>query len=319
MMRTRGSGPWRGTASSTPEETTWRRRSGRCPTSTRCCCCAGSPCSRDSIRRTSSGSPTRPRSARSTTARRSSARASSGTSSSSSWTAPCGSSRRPRTAANGRSAGTRPASTSVSWRSCASDLARRPWSRPSRRPRPRHQRGRAQVDPARAPRGGDGDAGHARRPDQHAVGSPDARARRATRPADRHGHLPANGRRRLDGPGAHGRRRLGRPQRHPCRAHPRGHRRPRRRGRSNRGRRDLRRLHGRRSGGRRGDRRATADRRSCLAAARPRSGCGWRLHTGEAHRAGDDYGGFEVNRAARIAGAGHGGQIVLSEADPSAR
>ena len=38
------------------------------------------------------------------------------------------------------------------------------------------------------------------------------------------------------------------------------------------------------------------------------------LHSGEAHLAGDDYGGFEVNRAARIAAAGHGGQIVLSSA-----
>lgn len=38
------------------------------------------------------------------------------------------------------------------------------------------------------------------------------------------------------------------------------------------------------------------------------------LHTGEAHLAGDDYGGFDVNRAARIAAVGHGGQIVLSDA-----
>jgi predicted ATPase/class 3 adenylate cyclase len=37
------------------------------------------------------------------------------------------------------------------------------------------------------------------------------------------------------------------------------------------------------------------------------------LHTGEAHLAGDDYGGFDVNRAARVAAVGHGGQIVLSD------
>jgi predicted ATPase/class 3 adenylate cyclase len=38
------------------------------------------------------------------------------------------------------------------------------------------------------------------------------------------------------------------------------------------------------------------------------------LHSGEAHRAGDDYGGFDVSRVARIAAAGHGGQIVVSGA-----
>lgn len=37
------------------------------------------------------------------------------------------------------------------------------------------------------------------------------------------------------------------------------------------------------------------------------------LHTGEAHLAGDDYGGFDVNRAARVAAIGHGGQVVVSE------
>ena len=41
------------------------------------------------------------------------------------------------------------------------------------------------------------------------------------------------------------------------------------------------------------------------------------LHTGEAYLAGDDYGGFEVNRAARVAAVGHGGQIVVSEATRS--
>jgi predicted ATPase/class 3 adenylate cyclase len=38
------------------------------------------------------------------------------------------------------------------------------------------------------------------------------------------------------------------------------------------------------------------------------------LHTGEGVPAGDNYVGIDVNRAARIAAAGHGGQIIISEA-----
>jgi predicted ATPase/class 3 adenylate cyclase len=41
------------------------------------------------------------------------------------------------------------------------------------------------------------------------------------------------------------------------------------------------------------------------------------VHSGEAHLAGDDYGGYEVSRAARVAAAGHGGQILVSGASES--
>jgi predicted ATPase/class 3 adenylate cyclase len=38
------------------------------------------------------------------------------------------------------------------------------------------------------------------------------------------------------------------------------------------------------------------------------------LHTGEGHLSGDDYVGIDVHRAARVASAGHGGQILISDA-----
>jgi predicted ATPase/class 3 adenylate cyclase len=62
---------------------------------------------------------------------------------------------------------------------------------------------------------------------------------------------------------------------------------------------------------------ATVDAQRALATEAWPDGTGIRvrmgLHTGEAHRSGADYGGFDVNRAARVAAVGHGGQVVLSE------
>jgi class 3 adenylate cyclase len=40
------------------------------------------------------------------------------------------------------------------------------------------------------------------------------------------------------------------------------------------------------------------------------------LHTGRGELGGDNYVGIDVNQAARIAPAGHGGQVLLSEATP---
>ena len=64
--------------------------------------------------------------------------------------------------------------------------------------------------------------------------------------------------------------------------------------------------------------RATVDAQQALAAAEWPDGLPVRvrmgLHTGEGVLGGDNYAGVDVNRAARIAAAGHGGQVVISDA-----
>ena len=64
--------------------------------------------------------------------------------------------------------------------------------------------------------------------------------------------------------------------------------------------------------------RATAEAQQALAAAEWPNGLPVRvrmgLHTGEGVLGGDNYVGVDVNRAARIAAAGHGGQVVISDA-----
>ena len=56
---------------------------------------------------------------------------------------------------------------------------------------------------------------------------------------------------------------------------------------------------------------AAADAQRALAGGPVRVRMG--LHTGEPRRVDDDYVGLEVHRAARIAAAGHGGQVLLSQ------
>ena len=63
---------------------------------------------------------------------------------------------------------------------------------------------------------------------------------------------------------------------------------------------------------------AAADMQRALAELQARSGVDlWvrmGLHTGDAERVGDNYGGLDVHRAARISSAAHGGQVLLSAA-----
>ena len=63
--------------------------------------------------------------------------------------------------------------------------------------------------------------------------------------------------------------------------------------------------------------RAAVSAQRRLAAEAPRHGVRLRvrigMHTGEGVLGGDDYLGIDVNRAARIAAAGHGGQVLMSE------
>jgi class 3 adenylate cyclase len=56
---------------------------------------------------------------------------------------------------------------------------------------------------------------------------------------------------------------------------------------------------------------AAAEAQQALAQGRVRVRMG--LHTGEPTVTADDYVGVDVHRAARIAAAGHGGQVLLSE------
>ena len=143
-----------------------------------------------------------------------------------------------------------------------------------------------------------------------------------TRLPDRHGHLPVHRHRGLDRarPGARRRRWTALLARHrelirAAVAAVGG-----RRGRD-RGRRLLRRLRADRRRGRR--RRSTAQRRAgrgALAGRTQRSGSGWASTPATAGSTPTaTYVGADVHRAARVAAAGHGGQVLLSETTSRAR